>query len=249
MNYEVFSHVMMRYFVVFFLLWISAISNAQTLIRGQIKDFGSGDAVDNVNVRNIYTMVGMTTMEDGTFQVRAKKGELIEFSKMGYQTLRIRIHNEQEPSYYHLVMNKAPRELREVDIRGKPLDFKADSVRYRSIYNVVLSNERQHEVDMRSMPLAMLSKKNREEWAFQQMYEEWEKEKYIDFTFNERLVSRITYLKGDALKEFMKTFRPSYTFLKTASEYEYLEYIKHAYMLYMRHKKQAPNEEPVDSDE
>jgi hypothetical protein len=82
---------------------------------------------------------------------------------------------------------------------------------------------------MRSMPLAMLSKKNRQEWAFQEMYTQWEQEKYIDFVFNDKLVNRITYLQDEDLKLFMKLFRPSYEFLRNVSEYEYLDYIKSSY--------------------
>lgn len=202
---------------------------AQGTMIGEIRDFGTGELLDNINVRNIYNLQGMTTLKDGKFSVSVKKGELVEFTRVGYQTLRIRIKNLNEPSYYKLVMQKVPITLREVDIRGKPLDFKSDSIRYRETYDIVLRKEKREEVDMRSMPLAMLSKKNRQEWAFQEMYAEWEKEKYIDFTFNERLVSRITYLEGEELYRFMKLYRPSYEFLRNVSEYEYLDYIKHCY--------------------
>ncbi|MBU3676330.1 MAG: carboxypeptidase-like regulatory domain-containing protein [Chitinophagaceae bacterium] len=214
------------------LFWLGALPlslHAQTVMKGRIRDFANNQALDNVNVRNIYSMVGMTTDKAGEFQVRIKQGELVEFSKVGYQTLRIRIQNEKEPSYYVLDMKRVPIELREVDIKGKPLDFKSDSMRYRQVYKTVLNKQRRNEIDMRSMPLAMLSRKNREEWAFQEMYEEWEQNKFIDVTFNEKLVQRITYLSGPDLDLFMKRYRPSYEFLRTASEYEYLDYIKYCF--------------------
>lgn len=192
--------------------------------------------LENVNVKNIYTQKGMTIRADGQFQIEVKKGELIEFTRVGYQTVRVRILSEKEPLFYKIVMDKAPIMLREVDIHGKPLDFKKDSIRYRAVYDIVLRKEHKEDVDMRSMPLAMLSKKNRQEWAFQEMYEQWEREKYIDFTFNERLVSRITYLKDEELKEFMKQYRPEYDFLRTATDYEYLDYIKHCYYVYKKGK-------------
>ncbi len=209
----------------------------QTIIKGEVKDLATDDFLDNVNVKNIYTQKGMTIQKDGQFKIEVRKGELIEFSKVGYQSIRVRILSEKEPLFYKMVMNKAPVMLREVDIRGKPLDFKKDSIRYREVYDVVLRKERKHEVDMRSMPLAILSKKNRQEWAFQEMYEQWEQEKYIDFTFNERLVARITYLKDEELYQFMKRYRPDYEFLRTASDYEYLDYIKRCYYHYKKGKQ------------
>jgi hypothetical protein len=228
---------MIRFIKFAFILLICFYSfdvKAQSVIQGELKDFANNQALENVNIRNIYTLQGMTSKADGLFSIYVKKGELIEFSKLGYQTIRIRITNEKEPSYYKLVMKKVPIELREVDIKGKPLDFKKDSIRYRQVYDIVLRKEKQEDMSMQSMPLAMLSKKNREEWAFQKMYAEWEAEKYIDMTFNERLVARITYLEGEDLKEFMNVFRPSTEFLRTASEYEYLDYIKHCYYIYKK---------------
>jgi hypothetical protein len=230
----------MRYLFIYIAL-LSLISiqevQAQTIIKGEVKDLATDDFLDNVNVKNIYTQKGMTIRQDGQFKLEVRKGELIEFSKVGYQTIRIRILSEKEPLFYKMVMNKAPVMLREVDIRGKPLDFKKDSIRYREVYDIVLRKERKDEVDMRSMPLAMLSKKNRQEWAFQEMYEKWEREKYIDFAFNERLVSKITYLKDDELKVFMKWNRPSYDFLRNATDYEYLDFIKSRYYEYKKGKQ------------
>lgn len=224
---------MNRFLLLFVLLTgFYSVAVAQVEINGELHDFANGKALDNVNVRNIHTMQGMTTDSDGTFRITVRKGELVECSKLGYQTLRVRIQSEKEPLYYKLVLKKVPIELREVDIRGKPLDFKTDSVRYRAVYDVVLRKENRSEVNMQSMPLAMLSKKNRQEWAFQDMYARWEEEKFIDMTFNARLVERITYLQGEKLDEFMRIFRPSAGFLRNATEYEYLDYIRRCYEIY-----------------
>jgi hypothetical protein len=209
---------------------------AQTMIKGEIKDFANNQNMGNVNIRNIYTLKGMTTIDDGKFEIVVKKGELVEFSKVGYQTLRIRIKNEHEPSYYNLIMSRVSIILREVDIKGKPIDFKKDSVKFRESYDLVLRKPKNEEIDMRSMPLAMLSKKNRQEWAFQEMYAVWEQEKYIDFVFNDKLVHKITYLENEDLAFFIKKYRPSYAFLRSASEYEFLDYIKQCYYLFKTKK-------------
>lgn len=219
-----------------FLFAVSSTITAQTLIRGEVKDQGTGEHLENVNVRNIHTQKGMTIGSDGQFQMMVSKGQLLEFSRVGYQTVRVRIANEKEPLFYTIVMGKAPVMLRQVDIRGKTIDFVKDSIRYREVYDVVLRKERKNEIDMRSMPLAMLSRKNRQEWAFQEMYDEWEKEKYIDFVFNEKLVAKITYLSGDELTRFMKKYRPEYDYVRSATTYEYLEYIKTAYYDYKKGK-------------
>ncbi len=40
----------------------------QSIIKGEIKDFANNQKMDNVNIRNIYTLKGMTTSEDGKFE-------------------------------------------------------------------------------------------------------------------------------------------------------------------------------------
>lgn len=213
---------------------ISVYSHGQVLIKGEVRQQSDQTFLENVNVKNIFTNKGMTVSKDGLFEIEVKKGELIEFTKVGYQTVRIRISNEKEPLFYKIVMEKAPIMLREVDIKGKPLDFKKDSIKYHETYQIVLRKEKREDIDMRSMPLAMLSKKNRQEWAFQEMYEKWEQEKYIDYVFNDKLVSKITYLKDEELRDFMRNYRPNYQFLRTASDYEYLDYIKHCYYMFKK---------------
>lgn len=227
---------MKRQTVLILLLILQKAVCAQVAIKGEIRDMANDSLMDNVNVRNIYTQAGLATKSDGLFSLFIKKGELVEFSKVGYQTVRVRIQNEKEPSFYKVVMQRLPIMLRDVDIKGKPLDFHRDSIRYRQTYDIVLRKESKEEMDMRSMPLAMLSKKNRQEWDFQVMYKEWEREKFIDFTFNERLVKKITYLSGEDLKRFMVRYRPTYEFLREASDYEYLDYIKHCYYMFEREK-------------
>ena len=221
---------MKKYLLLLFLILCKAIQvDAQTIIHGEVKDLLTGNILENVNIKNIFSQRGMTIKADGQFSIEVKKGELLEFSKIGFQTVRVRIQSEKEPDFYKIVMDKVPITLREVDIRGKPLDFKKDSIRYRETYNIVMSKQRKDDIDMRSMPLAMLSKKNRQEWAFQKMYDKWEEEKYIDYVFNDKLVKRITYLDNEDLKRFMDYYRPSYDFLRNVSEYEYLDYIKSCY--------------------
>lgn len=203
--------------------------HAQSLIKGEIRSEETDSLLDNVIIRNTYSKRGTITDSTGKFLLEVHKGDLIHIRRLGYEEVRIRINNEKEPSFYKLILKRKSRLLPEVDIRGQNLDFAADSIRYRETYGWVLNKPGQYDLDMQSMPLAMLSKRNREEWAFQQMYQEWSEEKFIDLTFNKVLVQKITYLKGEDLDIFMKQYRPTYYFLRHASRYEFLLYIKQSY--------------------
>ncbi|MEZ5046808.1 MAG: carboxypeptidase-like regulatory domain-containing protein [Chitinophagaceae bacterium] len=222
----------MKYVFTLFILLGTHIALAQSIIHGVLIDRQNDSTIAHANCRNINTLKGMTTTSDGTFTLEVKKNDLIEISKVGYTTIRIRIQNPNEPSYYKLILEKAPIYLKEVDIKGKPLDFKSDSIRYRQTYDIVLRKERKEDIDFKNMPLAMLSKKNRQEWAFQEMFEQLEQEKYIDFVFNKKLIQRITYLEGKELQRFQDMFRPSYEFIRNSSDYEFLSYIKYCYSIF-----------------
>jgi hypothetical protein len=190
--------------------------------------------LDSVIIRNIHSDQKIQTASDGLFDIIVKNGELLEFEKRTYQKLRVRIVNEKEPSYYILNM-QLKRPL--VDVKGYLLAYQLDSLKFDKIYGILVNGERIEDVNMKSLPLAALSKQNREKWAFQRMYDKWQREKYIDFVFNEKLVEKITYLKGNDLRRFMSLYRPNASFLRGATEYEYLEYIKKSFLQFQKQGK------------
>ena len=67
------------------------------------------------------------------------------------------------------------------DVNGKPLNQHADSLRFIQTFGHLVNREQKGDISFQSMPLAMLSKRNREIWAFQAKYKKWQNEKYIDF--------------------------------------------------------------------
>jgi len=155
-----------------------------------------------------------------------KSGELIELKRNNYKTLRIRIQNEKQPSYYILHLEKLKPM---VDVKGYLLAYQLDSLDYDKTFFNAVHGTKQGENNACGGSLDALSKQNRERWAFQKMYAKWQGAKYVDFVFNEKLVKEITYLSGNDLRRFMRIYRPSVQFLRTATQYEYLDYIKKSY--------------------
>ncbi len=62
--------------------------------------------------------------------------------------------------------------------------------------------------------------------AFQQRLLQQERDKFIDHRFNKALVRQLTSLSGNELDSFMLLYRPSYSFTKSAGDYEFHKYIK-----------------------
>src|SRR5690606_28178997 len=58
------------------------------------------------------------------------------------------------------------------------------------------------------------------------------RESVVDYRFTADLVRRSTGLDGDRLNDFMRQYRPSYSFILAASDYDLVNYINNSYLLY-----------------
>jgi len=52
-----------------------------------------------------------------------------------------------------------------------------------------------------------------------------EQERYIDYRFSSKTISRITGLKGDTLEKYKKLYRPNYYFVANSSLAEFYQYL------------------------
>lgn len=207
---------------------------AQSVIQGDMRAFETNEKLDSVSIKNIHSGKSITCDSNGKFSLVVKSGELIEFSRPAYDKLRIRIVNEKQPTYYVLHLEKTKPLL---DVKGRLLAYKLDSLDYdRTFFNTIHGTKRGDNYG-NGGSLDALSKQNRERWALQKMHEKWQNEKYVNLVFNEELVSEITYLSGEELKRFMRMYRPNYRFLRQSTEYEYLSYIKEAYLRFKKQEK------------
>jgi len=203
---------------------------AQRSIQGKVTDFGNSLAMEQVVVKNIYTGRGYITDSSGKFSMEVKKGELIEFSKVGYQTARVRIYSEDQPGYFNIILRKKPIELREVEVRDKNMLYPVDSAKRFEEYKMQLNKEAPDAFDIIANPMDYLSKSTRDKIRFRELYYEFEKEKFIDYYFSEKIITQITGLQSDTLNVFMRLYRPSYDMMRGWNEYEYYSYLKAAAM-------------------
>ena len=199
---------------------------AQT-IKGEVLDMETNKPVSNVSIENIYTELDISTNDEGSFIIPASSGQLLEFKKAGYKTVRVRIPQGYVPSYFRIIMKKGIPELEPVYVtHSTRYDYTNDSLRFHELYKHELDFPKLSGFDMVAHPFSALSKKNREIWQFQDDYTEFEKEKYVDRTFNDAIVTKFTGLTGDSLRYFMRRYRPSYDQLRSMNDYTFFNFIK-----------------------
>lgn len=195
-------------------------------IRGDIIDIDTREPLTKVYVQNVNLDLHTTSDDSARFTIAVSAGQLLEFRKLGYKVTRLRLPDGKLPTYFRITMKKGPIELPEIEVAGSIRDYRKDSLRYRELYKSALEFERLTGLDVIRHPFSALSKRNRQIWAFQDTYNYFEQEKYVDYTFNEQLVNNLTGLTGDSVQVFLRRFRPGYDQLRAMNEYSFYVWIK-----------------------
>ncbi len=224
-----------RFLLLVFWLLAPALAPAQIAMQGVVTDAADGQPVANVALENVYTRLGTTTDSTGRFTITTDRGQLIEFRKLGYKVLRVRIPAGSVPPQFRIIMEKGAFDLDEVLVRDRYRDYKTDSVRYRELYHRELDFQQLNGLDVIRHPFSALSKTNRRIWAFQKDYNAFERLKYIDYTFNDRLITSLTGLAGDSLERYRMRYRPTYEALRAMNEYAFYSYIRQSAARFRRY--------------
>lgn len=204
------------------------------IMKGRVFDYKTNQPMANVNIVNTYTETGLTTDSTGLFSLEVAPGHLVEFRRIGYKISRVRIEASQLP-YYNIAMREGAIDLMEVEIKGN--NYKLDSIEKRETYKWAIEHYKLSGLDIIQHPFDALSKRNRQIWAFQKHYEYFEKEKFINYVFNERLIKQLTQMDSAQTAEYMYYYRPTYEQLQSWTEYEFYEYIKTTGKAYMRRRE------------
>lgn len=206
-------------------------------IKGVIQDRDEKTALVGVQLVNIYNNSTAFTDSFGNFTLTAGKGELIEIRTGGYRTTRFRISQGHIPPFFKIYLDKITVLNTDRFASSELTQYQIDSIKSHELYENALDYPRMTTFEQIESPFTALSRSNQQKWKFQESYAMFEREKYIDFTFNENLVRQLTGLEGDDLVKYMKRFRPSYETLRNMSLYDYYSYIRYTAERYRRTSK------------
>ena len=210
-----------------FFLSLTGVPAIAQAIKGEVVDKDDKHPISNVNIENIHTSLDISTDENGSFLMAASSGQLLEFKKPGYKTVRVRIPQGYIPSYFKIIMQKGISQIKDFYAeRTNRYDYTSDSIRYHELYKPELEFAKLSAFETIAHPFSAMSGKNREIWHFQDDYDEFEREKYVDKTFNESVITKFTGLKGDSLRYYMRRYRPTYQQLRNMNDYAFFNFIK-----------------------
>lgn len=229
----------MRSAVTFLFLICSAILANGQAITGMVTDATSNVALSEVIVYNIHQDAGLTTDVNGQFRIAAAPGQLIEFRRVGYKTARIRISTVAAP-FYRILLEPGVQELDEVEVHDYHWDYKHDSLRYRDYFKKQLEYPVLTGWRAFQSPFSAMGKTNQQMISFQREYAWLEQQKYVDYTFNEKLIANLTGLRGDSAQQYMSRYRPSYEMLRAMPEYDFFTYVKQTVAIWRQRQRLGP---------
>ncbi len=220
------------------LLSLMTVPAPAQIIKGDVADRENRHSLAGVNIRNVHTTLTVSTGDNGNFVIAAGSDQLLEFTKKGYQTVRVRIPKGMVPPYFKILMQQGITPIRELlASNDNRYDYKEDSLRFYELYKHELEFPKLSAIGSIQHPFSAMSKKNREIWRFQESYTAAEKEKYVDRTFNKEVITKYTGLTGDSLSYYMVKYRPDYEDLRGMNDYTFFSYIKRTAYTYRNYSR------------
>jgi hypothetical protein len=230
-----------------FALLVSAYpSLAQIRVSGRVYDISKYRPLEAVSV---LCSSGSGTVSDslGHYSIIVRETDSIWFSYLNRPTPKYPVQTIPNYQNFEISLHVTSTELKEVKIM--PRNYRLDSIQnrldYAKAFNfrkpgigsaIDLSPGGGVGLDINEIINMFQFRKNKRMLAFQNRLLEEEEERYIDHRFSRALVIKLTGLRGDALNNFMKIYRPPLEFVDNSTDYEFQDYIKKCFSHYQRYQ-------------
>ncbi|HEX5553500.1 MAG TPA: carboxypeptidase-like regulatory domain-containing protein [Chitinophagaceae bacterium] len=213
-------------------------------IIGRVYDADTHQALFRASVQNISTGEGTLTDSTGAFRISASDYNHIVISYLGYRADTSRVNGLYLRQRLDIALHKNKYSIAPVEIIGQRIDYGRDSAERNYWFADALGQQKTRGLDAVEHPISALydalSGRQKRLWRFQKDYKEFEKRKYIASRVRPGQIQQLFGLKADSLKAFMIWYNPSYAFVRSATDYQLLEDIKHSVALFRQVYKKNP---------
>ncbi len=214
---------------------------AQFTVSGTVMDSTKLIPVKGVLVKS---GVGTSAVTDtaGRYSIVTDNSDSLTFIYNDKPTMKFSVRQIEDINNFSISLRvrvyEKYRSLKEIQIFSK--SYKQDSIENREYYAKVFGYEKPGisttsssysgvpGLDLDEFINIFRFKRNRQLRNMQSRLIEQEQEKYINYRFSKNTVKRITGLQGEQLDEFMKLYRPDFTFTQTSSTIDFYQYILNA---------------------
>lgn len=204
-------------------------------LMGVVTDAATGQPMYLVSVQNERTKQGTTTDQKGLYTLPAQPGDIVVFTFVGYNTVRLQKPTSVLIATQNVTMYAAETELKEFTLRPGLTKYQRDSIERQQIYKLPLQRTRPQAITSPASAIAELfSKKAKRVYAFQKTFAAGEMEKYVDTRYTPELVTKLTGITGDTIGHFMYAYPMPYDFARSATDLELKMWIRSNYKAWMK---------------
>jgi hypothetical protein len=233
-----------KWFLPLLLVFLALQAGAQEVtIRGTVFNMYRTRPLEAVSVISSSGR-GTTTDLNGNYAIRVLESDSLSFSYLGKATQFFPVRDMNHTTGFDIALHVNAEELHEVQVA--PRNYHMDSLQNRLDYEKAFNYKKPGltltspgsgglgvGLDLDALINMLKFKEIRRAKAFQARLIEDEEDKFIDHRFSRYIVKKITRMDaGATLDSFMVIYRPSYRFTKSASDYDFFDYIKLAYADY-----------------
>ena len=183
---------------------------------------------------------GSKTISDstGAYHIAVSEKDSLSFIYNEKSTIKFPVKDIKDYSSFdislHVRVKNKYKLLNTVTVFSN--SYQMDSLENREDYAKIFGNEKPgiHStydpggtagLDLDALIGMFQFRKNKENLAFKNRLIEDEQDRYIDYRFSSKTISRITGLTGDELEKYKKNYRPSYYFIVNSTLAQFYEYI------------------------
>jgi hypothetical protein len=210
-----------KYFLVFFILLVTASVNAQTLLKGTVYDNNGNTKLPDVFIRDNNNKQLALTDNDGNFTVKTETGHTLIFDLPGYISDTLYI---VDLSQKKILLTTKTIALKEVSVNATRSEAFDPHKEYPDVYE-------KSKVYIMS-PTTWFSKEGKDARRLKHYFAKEAQERQVDAVFTRSYVGSIVPLKGEELENFMTLYRPTYAFIKSNNSESLAVYINDSYKKY-----------------
>ncbi len=209
----------------------------QVTISGTVFDSSKAYVIPGVSV---YSTSGAQTITDslGAYHINVSETDSLSFFYQGKSTVKFPVKTMPNYTAFDISLRVRVKEKYKL-LQGVTVyadTYRSDSIENRQAYSKIFGREKPGirstydpggpaGFDLDELIGVFQFKKNKQNLAFQKRLVQDEQDRYVDYRFNSKTITRITGLNGDTLLQYKKLYRPTYSFVVNSSLTQFYEYI------------------------
>lgn len=207
-------------------------AHAQQTVWGYIRDSVTNEPVELASVTNTSHKSTVITNNQGLFKINIVKNDVLTVSAVGYRYYTV-VYNGliAASDTIQLYLIPISRNLNNVTVKNSGVSqYTLDSLERNTEFKEAMISPPVKAVELANsgagfgISLNRLSKKEKSKRKATELFNNSEKEAYINYRFSLDIVTRYSGLKNEALQSFVQRHRPSYEWLRKHPKEEDIKY-------------------------